>query len=52
MLKTRRYINSFIEVKTDELETTFYNKTQAEELKQNLLEIIEDLESFIEYCTD
>ena len=48
MLKTRRYINSFIEVKTDELETTVYNKTQAEELKQNLLETIEDLDSFIE----
>tara|TARA_R110000782_G_scaffold129795_1_gene221425 strand:+ start:163 stop:321 length:159 start_codon:yes stop_codon:yes gene_type:complete len=52
MLKTRRYINSFIEVKTDELETTVYNKTQAEELRQNLLETIEDLSSFIEDCTD
>jgi hypothetical protein len=48
MLKTRRYINSFIEIKSDEIETTLYNRTQAEEMKQNLLETIEELNSFIE----
>ena len=48
MLKTRRYINSFIEIKADEIETTLYNRTQAEEMKQNLLETIEELNSFIE----
>ena len=48
MLKTRRYIDSFIEIKSDEIETTLYNRTQAEEIKQNLLETIEELNSFIE----
>jgi hypothetical protein len=48
MLKTRRYINSFIEIKSDEIETTLYNRPQAEEMKQNLLETIEELNSFIE----
>jgi len=48
MLKTRRYIDSFIEIKSDEIETTLYNRTQAEEMKQNLLETIEELNSFIE----
>ena len=48
MLKTRRYINSFIEIKSDEIEITLYNRTQAEEMKQNLLETIEELNSFIE----
>jgi len=48
MLKTRRYINSFIEIKSDEIEATLYNRTQAEEMKQNLLETIEELNSFIE----
>tara|TARA_R110002153_G_scaffold33448_1_gene100912 strand:- start:842 stop:1000 length:159 start_codon:yes stop_codon:yes gene_type:complete len=47
MIKTRRYINSFIEIKSDDIEQTCYNKTQAEEMKQNLLEAIEDLDSFI-----
>tara|TARA_R110000737_G_scaffold350568_1_gene389947 strand:- start:65 stop:226 length:162 start_codon:yes stop_codon:yes gene_type:complete len=51
-LKTRNYINSFIEIKVDEIETTCYNKTQAEELKQTLLEAVEDLEVFIEKADD
>lgn len=47
-LKTRTYHNSFIEIKVDEIETTCYNRTQAEEIKKNLLEAVEDLQSFID----
>ena len=52
MLKTRRYINSFIEIKADELETTCYNKTEAIELRIILKEVIEDLSLFIEDAKD
>lgn len=47
-LKTRNYINSFIEIKTDEVKTTCYNKEQAEDVLNNLLDVVDDLRDFIE----
>jgi len=52
MLKTRIYLNSFVEIKTDELETTCYNKEQAEDLLYNLLETVDELKKFIEDCKE
>ena len=52
MLKTRNYLDNFIEIKTDEIETTLHNKKQAKEFRQNLMEVIDDLDSFIENADD
>ena len=52
MLNTRTYRNFFIEVKSEEIEMTCHNKAQAETLKENILEVVKDLENFIENSID
>jgi len=52
MLKTRRYHNSFIEVKSDEVMETCYNKEQAKRLLENLQDTINDLQAFIDTSED
>lgn len=52
MVETRRYHNSFIEVKTDEIITTCYNKEQAQDTIYNLLDVIKELEEFMEDADD
>lgn len=48
MLETRRCYNSFIEVECNELKETCFSKKEAIKLKENLSEVIEDLQSFID----
>ena len=51
-IETRRYINSFIEIKVDEIETTCYDKKQAEEQLQEFKKVVQELELFIEEAKD
>ena len=51
-MKARNYINSFFEVDFEEKEVTVYNREQALELKQNLGEIMEQLDDFIDNVKD
>tara|TARA_R110000851_G_scaffold309011_1_gene468237 strand:+ start:336 stop:494 length:159 start_codon:yes stop_codon:yes gene_type:complete len=52
MLKTRTYHNSFIEVISDEVTDTAYNKHQAVIMIENLQEVINDLQAFIDTSND
>ena len=46
-----RLTRAFIELKVDEIETTIFesDKKQMEEMRDNLLDIIDDLNSYINY---
>jgi len=52
MITTRTYRNAFIDVKSDEVTETCYNKAQAKLMVENLQKAINDLNSFIDTSND
>lgn len=52
MVKTRTYINSFIKIEFEEINTSCSNKTQASILRDEFLEAIDALNDFIEIAED
>ena len=51
-MKARNYKNSFFEVDFEEKEVTVYNREQALKLKQELGDIMEELNNFIDNAKD